>query len=87
MHNQRLQSYTAGKLLQVKKNALTTLCNQVTFNYPLTAGDNTFNKAALLLFPWITKAVAGGAPSAAKVRALPRRPVSQPLIGGFDVVM
>lgn len=86
MHNQRLQSYTAGKLLQVKKNALTTLCNQVTFNYPLTAGDK-FNKAVLLLFSWITKAVAGGAPSAAKVRALPRRPVSQPLIGGFDVVM
>lgn len=72
MHNQRLQSYTAGKLLQVKKNALTTLCNQVTFNYPLTAGDNKFNKAALLLFSWITKDVAGGAPSAAKVRALPR---------------
>lgn len=31
-------------------------CNQVTFNYPLTTGDNKFNKAALLLFSWITKA-------------------------------
>lgn len=69
MHNRRLQSYTAAKLLQVKKNALTKLCNQVTFNYPLTPGDNKFNRAVLLLFSWITKAAAGGAPSAAKVRA------------------